>query len=271
MSASSALEGIPGQLWRMVALAAHRLLMLDYDGTLAPFRVERDRALPLAESMERVLQIAGSSHTGVAIVSGRPVAEIRQLIGSVPAILVGEHGWEQRMPDGTTLRRPLLAEVAAGLGEAERLARDAGWDDYLERKRSAVVLHTRGLAEAKARELEARCNSEWSRIAVRGQLIVDRIDGGVEIRARGRNKGTVVLALMSQSAPGTLGVFVGDDVTDEDAFDAVRDWGFGIRVGPCTTSSLAMGHLPTCEAVPTFLERWIAVAQGSPAANGGPR
>lgn len=262
MRAREALEGVPGTLWGMVAVAPRRLLMLDYDGTLAPFVAERDKAVPLPSSLLLLRKIASCTLTSVAIVSGRPLEEVEGFLGDLPAVFVGEHGWEQRAPNGEIVRRPLDVSVAATIEAAESAACSAGWGDLLERKRSAVVLHTRGLPDVRARELQDQCAHVWEKLAD-GHVTIDRVEGGVELRARGRNKGTVVLSLLSQSLPGTLGVFVGDDVTDEDAFDVVRDWGFGVRVGRPDEPSIAQGRLPSCEAVPEFLEEWLRVTEAA--------
>jgi trehalose-phosphatase len=254
-----ALEGVAGLLWRMVALASHRLLMLDYDGTLAPFTVVRSEARPLPRSIRLLERIADSGHTTVAIVSGRPLLELEGLIGKLPAIFVGEHGWERRAQNGSIIRRPVEPSAASAIEIAERSAREAGCGEFLERKRSAVVLHTCGLPERRARELQDRCVHAWEPLVSAVPLALDRIEGGVELRVRGRNKGTVVLSLLSQSVPGTLGVFVGDDRTDEDAFDAVRDLGFGLSVGHGRRPSLAQGYLESYESVPLFLEEWLRI------------
>lgn len=259
METRHVLEGVPAQLWRMVVLAQHRMLMLDYDGTLAPFRVDRSEARPLRRSVQALMRIASSGHTDVAIVSGRPVAEVERMLDGVPAIVVGEHGWERRDRGGEIVRRPLEPPVAAGLDAVEQLSRDAGWGDWIERKRTAVVLHTRGRDPDLAGQVQERCRAAWGRRALAGQLAIDRINGGLELRALGHNKGTVVLSLLSQSPPGTLGVFLGDDVTDEDAFEAVRDRGFGVRVGAPGGQTAAQGNLPSCEAVGDFLEHWIQI------------
>jgi trehalose 6-phosphate phosphatase len=254
------LEGIPGRLWRLVSLARHRLLMLDYDGTLAPFVAERAAAFPLPRSLELVGEIARSTHTDVAIVSGRPLADVERFIGALPVTVVGEHGWERRGPDGIVVRGPLTEPTSEALEAAERVAREGGWGDRLERKRASVVLHTRGLPAREAGELERLGLAAWGAIATGRPLALDRIDGGVELRAHGRHKGTAVLSLLSQAPEGTLGVFVGDDVTDEDAFDAIRGWGFGVRVGDPARPTIAEGRLPDCRAVPAFLEQWLARA-----------
>ena len=259
MPRAPASDGVPPRLWGRVSRAPRRWLMLDYDGTLAPFRVERDEARPLPRSMELLRRIVAGTRTSVAIVSGRPVREVERLIGPLPALLVGEHGWERRATDGGIARRRIPAATAALLDRAEAEARRSGWGALLERKRAAVVLHTRGLPSRQARVLERRCEHAWRGLARGGAARVDPIHGGVELRARGWDKGAVVRALAGRSATGTLGVFVGDDLTDEDAFAAVRDWGFGVRVGGRGPSA-AVGRIASCRALPEFLGRWLAEA-----------
>jgi trehalose 6-phosphate phosphatase len=255
------LEGIPRRLWRLVLLAHHRLLMLDYDGTLAPFHVARDLALPQAHSLELLRAIATDCRTTVAIVSGRPTADLAHLLGPLPVTVVGEHGWENRLPDGAIVKHPVSRDHAALLDAAERLVRNRGLGVYLERKRTGVVLHTRGCSAVLAHEVEEAAWELWRSEAERGSATLERIDGGVELRLRGRNKGTAVLSLVSHAPPDSLAVFVGDDATDEDAFEAVREWGFGVRVGEVDRPTLAAGRLPTCASVVDFLEEWLQVTR----------
>jgi trehalose 6-phosphate phosphatase len=251
------LAGVPQALWGRVGSAAHRLLMLDYDGTLAPFRPDRAMAVPLPRSLDALRKIAGGSRTSVAIVSGRPLEEVERLVGPLTAVFVGEHGWDRRSATGGVVRVALDPRVAAALDRGAEAARMAGAGAHLERKRIGVVLHTRQLPPEEARALEDRCAAAWTQVVEGLPLSVDRIDGGVELRARGRDKGTTVRELLDEAPRGTLGVFVGDDLTDEDAFAAVAGKGFGIRVGTGTRASRATGSLPSCEAVASFLEQWL--------------
>lgn len=255
-----AFDGVRDSLWRRVAAAPHRLLFLDYDGTLAPFTAARGEARPLPRSMNLLARIAAEARTEVAIVSGRPVTELESLAQAPFALLVGEHGWEERGPDGGLVRHPMPAEVARVLDEAERLARASGWGENLERKRAAVVLHTRALEPGRARSLEEHWLPALREIAPAESFAVDRIDGGVELRARGRDKGAVVRERLSRARAGTLAVFVGDDVTDEDAFAAVREHGFGVRVGPSGRPTMALARIPSVEGVADFLEEWLTVS-----------
>ena len=256
-------DGIPAALWREVGLAEHRVLMLDYDGTLAPFRVVRDDAVPLPRSLELLRSITASAHTSVGIVSGRPIEELMRLLGPLAAALMGEHGWERRDRDGDIVREPLPAPIREKLDAAEAIARAQGWGERLERKRAGLVLHTRGLQSGEVHDIVARCAHAWLEPAAHPQMRLDRIDGGLELRARGHDKGTAARWLLSRHAPGTLGVFVGDDLTDEDAFKVVRERGFGVRVGDSSRGSLAQAWLPSYRSVPAFLGEWLEVAERS--------
>jgi trehalose-phosphatase len=184
------------------------------------------------------------------------------LVGPVPATIVGEHGWETRVPGGEIVRWSLPPGVPEGLGRARRAAERRGWESRLELKRSGLVLHTRGLPPGHARAIEGACASSWEPLCLQYPLGLDRIHGGLELRARGRGKGTVVLALLSHEPPGTLGVFVGDDASDEDAFRMVQDFGFGVRVGSDAQPSLAAARIPCCEAVGDFLDDWRTILVG---------
>ncbi|HTR97239.1 MAG TPA: trehalose-phosphatase, partial [Candidatus Acidoferrales bacterium] len=131
--------------------APHRLLMLDYDGTLAPLTADRLTAAPLPAALPPLRALATCTHTTLAVVSGRALDEIVALLGSIGATLVGEHGWDVRGRDGQVRREPMPAEVADALARGEHLAREAGAGSALERKRTALVLHTRAMPPHVAR------------------------------------------------------------------------------------------------------------------------
>lgn len=261
MNAARMLDGIPPALWRLVSLERPRLLMLDYDGTMAPFQVARDRARASVGTVELLEKICRGGHTTVAIVSGRPVAELVDLLGPLPLAFVGEHGWEERRPDGSLTRHGMPRRTADALDRAEQFARSRGWASFMERKRSGLVLHTRGLPTREAAFLEGECLNLWLPGVLPDETALVRIDGGIELRAVGRDKGTTVLALLSRAEPGTLAVYVGDDLTDEDAFAAVQGLGFGVRVGEDDRPTLASGRLPSPAAVEAFLAEWLRIVE----------
>jgi trehalose 6-phosphate phosphatase len=251
------LAAIPAELWRRARRAPHRLLGLDYDGTLVPFRIERMQAALAPGAREALRRIAAGGRTTVAIVSGRPVAEIAALV-PLPAVrLVGEHGWEMAMPGGGVRTHAPVPAARAALDRAWSEAVMHGWAERVERKRTGMVLHTRGLDAAEVPALRDACARVWGAYAAAGTLRLVTTDGGLELRAIGRDKGSAVRDLLAELPAGTLPVFVGDDVTDEDAFGAVQEIGFSVRVGRAVATSRADAFLASPAAVTEFLDEWV--------------
>lgn len=255
--------GLPPHAWRAVSLAPHRLLMLDLDGTLVPFAIARDHAVPAPETLSLLQRIAATGATTLAVISGRPLSELSRALGHPSWTLFGEHGWERREEDEPVLRHALPHGVAALLDHAERVAREAGFGDHLERKRTSVAVHTRGLDAGRALEIEATVTRSWTRLAEQAPMRPMPFDGGVELRVTGRDKGDAVRDLLARERPGTLAVYVGDDRTDEDAFAALPPDGIGVRVGPLGVSSAASVRFEDPEDVARFLARWLEVTEGS--------
>jgi trehalose-phosphatase len=77
-------------------------LLLDYDGTLAPFQVDRFHALPYCGILSVLERIADSGKTRLAVVSGRPVAELKSLLAPLRVEMWGAGGLERLMPDGSS-------------------------------------------------------------------------------------------------------------------------------------------------------------------------
>ena len=260
------LAGIPERLWTRVASAEHRLLLLDYDGTIAPIRIRHEEAPPHPRIGPLLDELTTSETTSVTIISGRPIADLERFLGPRPLTLVGEHGWETRRPDGLVFREPLPVDGDAALERAVAAATAAGLGSHLERKRCSVVLHTRELPAVRAREVETACGHLWETETGHGGLRLDRTGGGLELRAAGRTKGSATRDLIAASWPGSLAVYLGDEASDEEAFAEVEPEGFAIRVGPEERSSRAPSRLPSVDAVAVFLETWDVIARHAEAA-----
>lgn len=256
-----ALVEIPAFLWQRAMEAPHRLLMADYDGTLAPFRTDRREAVPLNLSISLLRAIARSKDTTVAIISGRPVRELEAFTGGLEVTLVGENGWEEKSPDGLIVRHPLKCELDEALRRASTAAASRLWGWRLERKRAARMLHTRGLSDADAAEVRRACEDLWRPEASAAGLDLVHLNGGIELRAPGRNKGTAARDLLAQSPAGTYAVHIGDDEADEDAFRVILDHGCGIRIGDPSVPSIAQGRLASWIDLPFFLKKWLEIVE----------
>ncbi|HET9481667.1 MAG TPA: trehalose-phosphatase [Candidatus Polarisedimenticolia bacterium] len=261
---------VPAILWEKAAAAPARLLMLDYDGTLAPFQVDRSLAVPHRRVPGLVRRAASVPEDRIAIVSGRPVAELAALVGALPVELIGEHGWERRLADGRLVRHPPAEADVAALERAAQIARDLGHASRVERKRASLVLHTRGLSDEEASRVERDCSHAWRDEPAPGRLRPRRVNGGLELRAPGRDKGMAVRELLEEASPGTLAVYIGDDETDEDAFAAVSGAGYGLLVAPGPRPSLAAGRLASVQDVVGFLTEWVGLVTSIHGAAGRP-
>ncbi len=159
------------------------------------------------------------------------------------------------MPGGPTIRHPLPDDTAAWLASAVGAPALEPWRAQLERKRTSVVLHLRGRSADDARRALAAARAAWTPPAG-APLALRATDGGLELRATGHDKGSATRALMARMPDAAIVVFLGDDETDEDAFAAVAEHGFGVRVGASPRASHARGTLPGIDAVRAFLEEW---------------
>jgi trehalose-phosphatase len=249
------LKRVPPGLWKALERAPRRLLILDYDGTLAPFREDRGRATMLP-GIRPLLRRMIAGREPVAIVSGRPMASLGRLVGALPVTLFAEHGWERRAAHGGVHRFRLSARAAIAIARAAARAGERGLGPYLEIKRTSVVLHTRALPAHRARALERTAVALWSPIAAAGVVRLGPMSGGVELRASARDKGSAVRSLLRLHPDARLVVMVGDDRTDEDAFAALPRGGYGLRVGSVRRRTRAHGRLASPGEVREFLAEW---------------
>lgn len=211
-------------------------------------------------------RLLAGGRTRVAIVSGRPLDELCALTDGLDVHRVAEHGWDDLPPGGPATRRPLPARAAWALSLADDEALVNGWTPRIERKRVSRALHTRGMEAGAAAELERRVGAAWRALALKHDLVVRGMAAGLELRVPGVDKGTAVSALVADCPPGTVVACLGDDVTDEDAFEQVAPTGFAIRVGGGAAPSHANAALDSIADVAAFLEHWDAVTGQAPEA-----
>ena len=246
---------LPGPLKTRLAQARHRLLALDFDGTLAPYAKDPRDARAVPEALDALARLAARAGTTVAIVSGRPIPNLARVVPIESVHLVGEHGWEERGPFGESTLHPLADEADRGLERLLDAVTREGTKAKVERKRTGVAIHTRALDESGRAEAIEHFRSIYERVAVGAGLRLDVLDGGAEAHALGHDKGTAVRRLLAALPPETLAIYVGDDVTDEPAFEAVREHGWGFKVGPPARATAARHHLAGPLAVARLLAR----------------
>jgi trehalose-phosphatase len=247
------------------------LLMLDYDGTLAPFHVDRFAAAAYPGVEDRLATLSGLGRVRLVLISGRPAHELRGLLPASSKVEIwGSHGWEQLKSDGSYLPFPLGPAQRAALEQVAREMAALGFSEALEVKPSSLAIHWRSAAPATQERIRSSIESVFSRIAQPGGLHLLPFDGGLELRSTDRTKGTAVRQILAQEPAAVPAAYLGDDLTDEDAFAALGDRGFSILVRTEVRASCARFWLRPPKELLGFLDEWIAASKNSAPAAGTP-
>ena len=234
---------------------------LDLDGTLVELAETPAGARASADLPALLQALRDRSGGALAIVSGRPIAELDAMLHGIQLPAAGLHGLERRNGDGRLIPAPsLVAPVDLVWEELTRaIARHPGL--LIERKGPALAIHYRrvprlaSFAHRLARTALDRLGAEYR---------LDRGKRVAELRPAGADKGDAVRAFLAEPAfLGRTPVFIGDDLTDEAGFAEVdRHGGISIKVGPGPSG--AGWRLPDAAAVRGWLLTGIPQPRPSP-------
>lgn len=236
-------------------LLDHASLFLDFDGTLVEIADTPDAVD--ADGLGTLLtRLAERLDQRIAIVSGRPVAEVAAHVAPARLVIAGSHGLEMAAADGTLVAPARTPGLDTALAAAAALAaRHPGV--LIEDKPYGIGLHYRRAPDAEADALALADD-----LAAAHGLLVQRGKMVAELRLPGHDKGSAVRDLMTEPERcATRPVFMGDDVTDEAGFAAAADLGgAGILVG-APRDTAARYILPDVAAA----RAWLAAFAGVPA------
>lgn len=243
-------------LFRELRRARERLLMLDYDGTLAPFADDPSQARPYPEAMRVLDEIMARRGNRVVIVTGRNLALSPPILPLTRRPeMWGEHGWQRELAGGLRIWNPPVQAREALSAAAERASSLEPWGARIERKSASVAVHWRGTHRIAVQAIKEELRRRWSGMEFPGVAAVP-FEGGVELRVCGRDKGMVVRELLDTASGETAAAYLGDDRTDEDAFDAIAGRGVGILVRQTWRPTRAQAWLTPPAGLVRFLERW---------------
>jgi trehalose 6-phosphate phosphatase len=204
--------------------------LLDLDGTLIDIAPTPGGVVIPPDLITTLCTLRKRVGDAVAIVTGRPVAQVDQLLGDAPYAVAGEHGAALRLAPGQPIAMlPLPAVPDAWVARAHALVAAHAGAAY-EPKAHGFVLHYRAAPEhgpVLREALDALLRAGPPGFTLLGAKMA------WEVRPEGVDKGHAVRALMAQPPfAGRRPVYVGDDVTDEDGIAAARALGGeGYRVG----------------------------------------
>lgn len=223
---------LPDAMDSLGALAEHPAVFYDFDGTLSDIVNDPDQARPVPGAKDALQKLA--ARCPVAILSGRDLADVSNRVGLPGIWYAGSHGFELTAPDGTHHQNeeaaaaiPVLEQAAAQL--REQIGSVPGV--VVEHKRFGVAVHYRNAARDRVGTVAAAVRTTGQREALRvttGREVIElRPDLDWD---KGKTLRWVLDHLAGTDPVALLPVYLGDDITDEDAFDAVRDDGVPIVV-----------------------------------------
>lgn len=249
-------------LLRAVALATQSLLMLDYDGTIAPFRQYPEQAFPYPGFSQLLQQVVRTGKTRLVIISGRDAREVVPLLKIQPHPEVwGLHGLQRLRPDGRIEVSPLDPAAVQALAGAKNWLFCQDLLYAAELKTGSIAVHWRGRSECEAEAIRGRVLPGWTIVAKETGLNLLEFNGGIEIRAPQADKGDAVRTILSEMNSDTPAAYLGDDATDERAFQALNGLGLSILVGPQWRSTSAQLWLKPPDEVLDLLNRWLQACQ----------
>jgi trehalose 6-phosphate phosphatase len=242
---------------QQIAAAPESVLLLDYDGTLAPFQVDRSRAYPYHGVVSLLDSIVRGGKSRTIIISGRPIVELRTLLTPINDLeMWGSHGLERQLSGGTYSRVEVSEEDAAALSEAEKWVVAAGLISHAEIKLGGIAIHWRGLPPAEAKRVQTLTQDGWTPLAERSGLKLLQFEAGLELRVSHPDKGDAVRSILANLDTEVPIAYLGDDLTDEDAFQVLRGRGLPILVRADYRETIARAWLRPPNELIAFLERW---------------
>jgi len=243
--------------WQQLASASQLVIALDLDGTLLPFAPTPEEARLDGDTAALIAALAASPGVTLGIISGRPRHLVEDLPPRFPGVaFAAEHGvwrysggaWDAALP-----AMPQLDEIERALRQLAE--RNPG--ALVERKSCSVCLHWRRVAPAQHDAIAAAAEivvDEWLETHQLFERLPEAL--ALEVRHRAAHKGGALSWLRGLGPPGAAVLVLGDDLTDEDMFVALRETDIGVLVSAQSRRTQASLRLPDPDAVHRFL-RWL--------------
>lgn len=235
------------------------VLFLDYDGTLTPI-VKRPEDALISKEMQEALRHCADKFT-VAAVSGRDMDDLKNMIGLDNLIYAGSHGFRISGPDGLYREHEKSSEILPQLDKIEeKLQKEFSQIDkgiQIDRKRYAIGIHYRNAKEESVPEIVKKVDEL---IAEHPEFKKGEGKKILEIKPNiDWHKGKAVLWLLEKlgldDKSEYVPIYIGDDITDEDAFESIHNIGIGILVGSHGHSTAAKYGLKNVYQVRLFLQK----------------
>jgi trehalose 6-phosphate phosphatase len=251
-----------GQLLRIIG-DRKPLLILDYDGTLSPIVPNPDEAILPEATKQSLIKLAAI--TPVAVISGRDRKDVEDKVALDQLIYAGSHGLDMAGPEGLDIPEKVKAGTLQSLKSAaenlhQRLASVEGC--LVESKKYAIAVHFRNVEEKEVDKVKEAVLEELAKHSDLKKGTGKKI---LELKpAIDWHKGRATMWLfeaLNLSREEAIPIFVGDDITDEDAFLSIHGEGIGILVGSHGEQTAATFSLKDTDEVQLFLGRLYEMLQ----------
>ena len=225
--------------WQTRPHDARPLVLMDFDGTLAEFDLD-PATITLTPSRQILLQTLGRrADLSAGLVSGRRIADLRERVPSATSMfLAGLHGLEIEGPNlrfahrSVALAAPGISYLAKDLRRAVKPLPGV----FVEDKTYSIVLHTRGASKADRMHAITRFNALSEPLLAEGTVRLQPGDHVLELLpnvdwAKGDAVRAIIRHVETETREPVWPVYIGDDATDEDAFEEIGTNGLTIAVG----------------------------------------
>lgn len=256
------------EIYRRIKQAKTRLLLCDYDGTLTAI-VDRPEMAKLADETKQLLvALAHKSGLVIGIISGRALVDIKGIAGVEGIVYAGNHGFEIEGP-GVQFVHPLTEEIGSIIRVMGAiLEKTAGKirGVLVENKGMTLSVHYRLVDEEQLPKVNSMFENTVGTARKLGKIRTTSGKKVHEIRpAIDWHKGKAVELIVNRYSPAArkqqaIPIYLGDDLTDEDAFKVVNNLGgISILIGEASQASAADYYLSSTSEVKSFLAELLKI------------
>jgi trehalose-phosphatase len=264
------MKSISEQVLKQIAASPKLFFFLDYDGTLTRIVARPVMARLSANHKDVLLELSKQKDVRIGIISGRTLEDVQKCVAIPGIIYAGNHGLELERSKTKRVHPAAIAfrHVINTLIPRLELAYAFLPEIFVEDKTFSVSVHHRQLPEDKIEFAKMILLKEIGDLLSRSQVVLAEGKKVWEIRPPTEwNKGRTVLWLLGNlsgfSHKAVLPVYIGDDVTDEDAFKVIGNSGITIRVtDDPSKSSSAQYYLPSSDEVYDFFKKIMEIRKG---------